>query len=96
MEKLSMRKIREVLRLKFELDLSDRQISKSTQVSRPTISDYVRRFAVSGLSWPLPAEMSEADIDARLFSARSVLPDVLHGTVNYMINGSLRGVVRRN
>ncbi len=45
-----MRKTREVLRLKFELDLSDRQISKSTQVSRPAISSYLRRFAVSGLS----------------------------------------------
>lgn len=63
MEKLSMRKIREVLRLKFELDLSERQISKSTQVSRPTISDYLRRFAVSGLSWPLPAELADADIE---------------------------------
>jgi transposase len=73
MEKLSMRKIREILRLKFELDLSDRQISKSTQVSRSTISDYLRRFAVSGLSWPLPADMADADIDARLFPPKSAL-----------------------
>jgi transposase len=77
MEKLSMRKTREVLRLKFERDLSDRQISKSTQVSRSTISDYLRRFAVSGLSWPLPADMSDADIDARLFPPKSALPDAL-------------------
>ncbi len=48
MEKLSMRKTREILRLKFDLDLSDRQISKSTQVARSTISDYIRRFAVAG------------------------------------------------
>jgi len=33
--------------------------------SRPTISDYLRRFAVSGLSWPLPMDMSDAAIDAR-------------------------------
>ena len=67
MEKLSMRKTREILRLKFDLNLSDRQVSKSTQVSRPTISDYLRRFAVSGLSWPLPTDMSDSDIDTRLF-----------------------------
>lgn len=42
-----MRKIREVLRLKFEPDLSERQISKSTQVSRSTASGYLRRFVVS-------------------------------------------------
>ena len=83
MEKLSMRKIREVLRLKFELELSDRQISKSTQVSRPTIRDYVRRFAESGLSWPLPVMMSEADINARLFPAKTTLPDVLRAMPNW-------------
>ena len=55
-----MRKIREVLRLKFELDLSVRQISMSTQVSRPSVTDYLRRFAMSGLSWPLPAELADA------------------------------------
>ncbi len=77
MEKLSMRKIKEVLRLKFELDLPVRQISKSTQVSRPTVTDYLRRFAVSGLPWPLPAALADADIDARLFPPKPSLPDAL-------------------
>ena len=44
-----MRKIREVLRLKFELDLSERQISKSTQVSRSAIGECLRRFVTSGI-----------------------------------------------
>ena len=48
MEQLSMRKVREVLRLKFELDLSERWISKSILVSRPFISDYLRCFVASG------------------------------------------------
>ena len=56
-----MCKIKEVLRLKFELDMSERQFSKSTQVSRPTISDYLRLFAAPGLSWPLSAELADAD-----------------------------------
>jgi len=83
MEKLSMRKTREILRLKFDLDLSDRQISKSTQVARSTISDYVRRFAVAGLSWPLPAEMSEVDINARLFPPKLLSVDVLRASPNW-------------
>ena len=62
-----MRKIREVLRLKFELDLSERQISKSTQVSRSTISDYLRRFAVSGLSWPLSDSVDAQALEAALY-----------------------------
>lgn len=86
-----MRKIREVLRLKFELDLSERQISKSTQVSRPTISDYLRRFAVSGLSWPLPAELADADIDARLFPPKPALPDAMRPAPDWaLVNRELR------
>ena len=86
-----MRKTREVLRLKFEHDLSDRQVSKSTQVSRSTISDYLRRFAVSGLSWPLPADMSDADIDARLFPPKPALPDALRPAPDWaVVNREMR------
>jgi DNA-binding transcriptional regulator LsrR (DeoR family) len=42
-----MRKIREVLRLKFEVGLSARQISTSLHVGRATVSDYLNRFAAS-------------------------------------------------
>lgn len=91
MEKLSMRKTREVLRLKFELDLSDRQISKSTRVSRSAVSDYLRRFAVSGLSWPLPPELADADIDARLFPPKPALPDALRPAPDWaVVNREMR------
>ncbi len=91
MEKLSMRKIREILRLKFELALSDRQISISTSVSRPTISDYLRRFTVSGLTWPLPNDVSDSDIDKRLFPPKPAIPDVLRPTPDWSkVNQELR------
>lgn len=91
MERLSMRKIREVLRLKFELDLSERQISKSTQTSRSAIGDYLRRFAVSGLSWPLPPALSDADIAARLFRAKPALPDALRPAPDWaQVNQEMR------
>ncbi len=77
MERLSMRKIREVLRLKFELNLSERQIAKSTQTSRSSAGEYLRRFAKSGLSWPLPPALSDTDIAARVFQAKAALPDAL-------------------
>lgn len=86
-----MRKIREVLRLKFELDLSERQISKSTQVSRSTINDCLRRFAVSGLPWPLPDELADADIDARLFPPKPALPDALRPEPDWaLVNREMR------
>ena len=86
-----MRKIREVLRLKFELDLSVRQISMSTHVSRPTVTDSLRRFAMSGLSWPLPAELADADIDVRLFPPKPTLPDARHSAPDWArVNHEMR------
>lgn len=86
-----MRKIREVLRLKFELDLSVRQISMSTHVSRPAVTDYLRRFAMSGLPWPLPAELADADIDARLFPPKPTLLDTLRSVPDWaQVNHEMR------
>jgi response regulator of citrate/malate metabolism len=51
--RLTMRKIREVLRLTFDCRLTKRQIAKSCAIARSTVAEYVRRFTTSGLSWPL-------------------------------------------
>ena len=62
-----MRKTREVLRLYFELKLRQRQIARSANVSQSTVHAYVERFRAAGLNWPLPPEMSEVDLERRLF-----------------------------
>ena len=70
-----MRKIREALRLKFELDLTERQIAQSIQVSRSTIADYVQRFVESGIAWPLPSDLADTVLEAKLFPPKPTLPD---------------------
>ena len=65
-KKLSMRKIREVARLHAS-NLSIRQIAGSCGIARSTVSDYLARLSAAGLRWPLPPEMSEEELDARLF-----------------------------
>jgi transposase len=66
-----MRKIKEVLRLKFELGLANRQIARSCSVNHSTVADYLRRATAAGLDrWPLPADLDEAGLEARLFRAR--------------------------
>ena len=62
-----MRKIREVLRLKGELSLSHRGISASTGISRNTVSDYVGRVERAGLTWEAAKELSDVEVEARLF-----------------------------
>src|ERR1700733_16232280 len=64
---MSMRKTREVLRLYFELKLRQRQIARSANVSQSTVHEYVERFRAAGLHWPLPAEMSELDLERKLY-----------------------------
>jgi transposase len=62
-----MRKIREVLRLTHELGLSVRQVSEATGVGKTAVSEYVARAKVIGITWPVPAELSDADLERRLF-----------------------------
>ena len=67
-ERLSMRKIKEVLRLKFELGLKNRQIARSCSINHGTVSDYISRAKAAGLEqWPLPADVDDAVLEARLF-----------------------------
>lgn len=65
--RLSMRKIKEILRLKFEIGLSDRGIAQSCNISPTTVDRCLMRFQASGLSWPLPEEISETELEERLY-----------------------------
>jgi len=66
-ERLSMRKIKEVLRLKWECGLSDQKIAASCGVARSTVGDYQMRARAAGLSWPLPEDLNEGELETRLF-----------------------------
>lgn len=68
--KLTMRKIREILRLKWELKLSDRQVARSVHVSHSTVREYVKRAEQAGLAWPLPEEMGDRELRERLFPTK--------------------------
>ena len=66
-ERLSMRKIKEILRLKWDCTLSNRQIAKSCSISHSTVADYLLRAKMAGLSWPLDPELNDAAIENLLF-----------------------------
>ena len=65
--RLSMRRVREVLRLSWGLGLSARQVARSCGLSHPTVLAYLRRARAGGLSWPLPASLDDAQLERRLF-----------------------------
>lgn len=68
--RLSMRKIREILRLKHDNGLTDRQIAKSCSVSRSTVASYLTRAESAGLAWPIPEDLDDRDIYCLLFKKK--------------------------
>ena len=66
-ERLSMRKIREVLRLRFAQGLSQRAIGTSLRLSTGAVNGYLSRARLVGLDWPLPDALSDAELEALLY-----------------------------
>ncbi len=67
-ERVSMRKIKEVLRLKFGLGFANRQIARSCSINHSTVADYLYRAKAAGLGqWPLPDGLDETSLEKRLF-----------------------------
>ena len=65
--RLSMRKIRDVLRLTHDVHLNTRQVALSLNISRSTVTNYQDRAQKAGLSWPLPDDLTEEALEQRLF-----------------------------
>ena len=66
-ERLSMRKVREVLHLKHALGLSYRKISEATGAGKTQAAEYVRRALAAGITWPVPEGIDDAELERRLF-----------------------------
>jgi transposase len=66
-ERLSMRKIRELRRLRWEQYLPQRVIANSLGLSQGSVSDYLNRVRRAGLTWPLPEALDDARLEALLF-----------------------------
>jgi transposase len=66
---LSMRKIREVLRLRYDLGLLQHEIAHSCSISQPSVNRYLQRASACGLSWPLPEDCDDRRLNELLFPA---------------------------
>ncbi len=78
-ERLSMRKTREILRLKWLLERSHREIQRATGAGLGTVSDTATRAAAAKLDWPAIEQLSDDELEARLYppaaATRRPLPD---------------------
>ena len=67
-DRLSMRKFKEVLRLKFDHHLTNRQIAKSCGISHVTVRKYLDMAEQAGITWPLPEDIDDGQLEERLYS----------------------------
>ena len=65
-----MRRIREILRLQAE-GYSEREIARSLGCARSSVQICLWRAERAGISWPVPAEIDDAGLDARLYPRRA-------------------------
>src|SRR5262245_33948286 len=68
---IPMRKLKELLRLKYEAGLSQRQIASALHLSLGVVNKYINAAQATGLSWPLPEELSESQLKRKLFPPNS-------------------------
>lgn len=73
-KRLSMRQIKEVLRLAWEVGLGAREIARSLAIAHPTVLRYLSRGLEQNLSWPLPEGLSDAALEKLLCGLPSSVP----------------------
>ncbi|WP_292325604.1 helix-turn-helix domain-containing protein [Mesorhizobium sp.] len=69
--RLTMRQLRQLLRLSAD-GISVRDIATMLGIARSTVQDNIERASAAGLSWPLPAELTDDVLEHRLFSRQGV------------------------
>ena len=66
--RVSMRKIKELLRLHYDHGLSTNKAARACGIARSTAQGYLLRFEASGIPWPLPEELDPGELNAKLFA----------------------------
>jgi len=74
-ERKSMRRIKECLRLYYEVRLSQSAIARALSIARSTVGDYIERARKTGRSWPDLNTLSDEHLETLLFAAPTQDPD---------------------
>lgn len=73
-ERIKMKKVREIIRLKEMGITSEREIARALKIGRPAVTKYWAAFQQSGVSLAQAKEMSDSQLSAILGSTAQVLP----------------------
>jgi len=91
-----MQKVKEVFRLRFDLQLSIRKIGKCLDISSGVVSDYLKRASQQGLSWEQMKAMPPSELNQHLFPndlCQNKYPDLTFESVSLELKR--KGVTRQ-
>ena len=66
-KRLTMRRIHRLMTLCLGAGATTRAISRELGISHSTVREYLARIAAAGITWPLPAELTDRELEERLF-----------------------------
>jgi transposase len=70
-KRLTMRQLREILRLRHECGLPQREVAKAVKAGKGTISEYLGKAEAAGVGWPIPEELATDEaLEARVFGVK--------------------------
>src|SRR5450631_110712 len=69
-ERIAMRQVREIIRLKFSARMPAREIARRLGIAASTVRGTLRRFESAGLNWPLPDDMTDGKLEPALYTNR--------------------------
>ena len=67
-KRLTMRRIHRLMTLRFGAGATTRAISRELGISHSTVREYLARIAAAGITWPLPAELTDRELEQRCSS----------------------------
>ena len=73
-DRVTMRKTREILRLIWSCNQSQRDTARTCGVGKSTVNATIHRATAAGLSWPLPYDLDDEALEQRLY------PSVVHSS----------------
>src|SRR3954452_23786458 len=66
-QRLSMRRIKQLLTMRFGAGASTREIARELGIAPSTVREYLGRASAAGIGWPLAADLTDESLLARLF-----------------------------
>ena len=75
-QRMDIRMIKDILRLKYQGGLSHERIARSLSISKGVVAKYLGLAGAAGLDWAATAELDEAALERRLLG-RSAAEDTI-------------------